>query len=76
MTDTFKTIEQLGSFLVTDLYSLYDDYREALTGSESFLNYLEGCIDRTQIVLIKCGIDHLEYDDYQEKVENAKWVKA
>ena len=76
MTRPFKTLEQLTGYLLIDLYSLYDDYRESEGDSDSHSNYLEGVIDRTQVVLTKCGIEYMEYDTYIDTVGKLKWIPA
>jgi len=76
MTRQFETLDQLAGYLLLDLYTLYDEYLEAENGRSSDLNYIEGIVDRTQTILVKCGVEYLEYDDYHEKVRNAKWQNA
>lgn len=76
MTRNFTTLEQVTTFLLADLFSLYDSYKEEEGGSDSYLNYLEGCIDRTQVVLAKCGVEYMEYDTYIETVGKLKWIPA
>jgi len=76
MTKPFKTLDQLTGYLLIDLYTLYDEYREADDLNSSDLNYFEGIIDRTQVVLAKCGIEYMEYDTYIETVVKLKWIPA
>jgi len=76
MTRPFETLDQLTGYLLIDLYTLYDEYREADDLNSSDLNYFEGIIDRTQVVLAKCGVEYMEYDTYIETVGKLKWIPA
>lgn len=71
------TIDNVISFLKADLPLLYDQYHEWETNgtSDLDLNYLEGVIDRTQVLLVRCGVEYQEYDEYIEEVSKQVWVK-
>ena len=74
-TREFEAIEQLTSFMVQHLYELYDQAEELSETSHDW-DYVIGGIDTTQVYLLKSGVEFLTHDEYIEKVENAKWVKA
>ena len=74
-TKDFWKMEQLTSFMVTHLYELYD-YAEELEDYSHDWDYVHGSIDTTQVYLLKCGVEFMNQDQYIEKVESQKWVRA
>ena len=74
MTRSFSQIEQLTKYMVTHLYTLYDEYENA-DGADYMFTFLEGSIETTQHYLIKSGVDFLEYDDYNKAIESATIVE-
>jgi hypothetical protein len=74
-TKDFWKMEQLTNFMVQHLYELYDQAEELEDYSHDW-DYVIGGIDTTQVYLLKSGVEFLTHDQYIEKVENAKWVKA
>jgi hypothetical protein len=78
MTRPMTTIDNVISFLTADLPLLYDQYHEWESNgtSDLDLNYLEGVIDRTQVVLVKCGVEYQDYEQYLEQISKQKWIPA
>lgn len=74
-TKDFVTLEQLTSFMVDHLYSLYDMLEEFEEFSDDW-EFTQGSIETTEVYLLKAGVEYLTHNEYIEKVENAKWVKA
>ena len=78
MTREFTTVEQVGYYLTQKLYGYYDLQMERMDSDviSSDDDYLEGLIDATQMTLIKCGIDYLDFETYVDKVETAVWKEV
>jgi hypothetical protein len=78
MTREFTTIEQIGNYLRGKLYEYYDMAMERLENEvvTSEDDYLEGLLDATQMALIKCGIEYLDFETYVDKVETAVWKEV
>jgi hypothetical protein len=74
-TKDFVTLEQLTSFMVDHLYSLYDMLEEFEEFSDDW-EFTQGSIETTEVYLLKAGVEYLDHTAYIEKVENAKWRKA
>jgi hypothetical protein len=74
-TKDFVTLEQLTSFMVDHLYSLYDMLEEFEEFSDDW-EFTQGSIETTQVYLEKAGAKYLDHTDYIDKVDNQKWVKA
>ena len=74
MTRSFSDIEQLTKYMVSHLYTLYDE-AENLNSSEYIFTFLEGSIETTQHYLTKSGIDFLEYDEYNKTIQSARVIE-
>ena len=72
-TRDFEKLDQLTSFMVQHLYTLYDELENTREFSEDW-DYLCGSIETTQVYLHKSGVDFLDHTAYIEKVEGAKWT--
>ena len=64
-TRNFDNLEELTNYAVLHLYALYDELDNA-SGSE--VDYVQGAIDTTQHLLLKCGVEFMDYEEYLEKV--------
>jgi len=73
-TKDFVTMEQLTSFMVDHLYSLYDMLDEFEEFSDDW-EFTQGSIETTEVYLHKAGVEYLEHTDYIEKVNDPNWKR-
>lgn len=62
-TRDFTKLEQLTDYAVLHLYALYDELDRHLD-----TDYVQGAIDTTQHLLLKCGVEFMDYEDYLERI--------
>lgn len=62
-TRNFTELEQLTDYAVLHLYALYDELDK-----DDDTDYVQGAIDTTQHLLVKCGVEFMDYEDYLERI--------
>jgi len=75
MTKEFTKLDQFLDYMVSHLYTLYDEV-DQITWEDIEFEYLSGSIDTTQHYLTKCGKDYMALNQYQEILEEQKWKKT
>jgi hypothetical protein len=75
MTKEFTNLDQFLDYMVSHLYTLYDEV-DQITWEDIEFEYLSGSIDTTQHYLVKCGKDYMALNQYQEILEGQRWQKA
>jgi hypothetical protein len=75
MTKEFTKLEQFEKYMVTHLYSLYDEIMK-ITWEDIEFEYMSGSIDTTEHYLIKCGVDFMAQNQYEEMIEDDNWKRA
>jgi hypothetical protein len=74
-TKDFVTLEQLTSFMVDHLYSLYDMLEEFEEFSDDW-EFTQGSIETTEVYLLKAGVEYLDHTAYIELAQSKEWKKA
>jgi hypothetical protein len=62
-TRNFSKLSELTDYAVLHLYALYDELDR-----DTDTDYVEGAIDTTQHLLLKCGVEFMDYEDYLERI--------
>jgi hypothetical protein len=74
-TKDFVTLEQLTSFMVDHLYSLYDMLEEFEEFSDDW-EFTQGSIETTEVYLLKAEVEYLDHTAYIELAQSKEWKKA
>ena len=62
-TRNFAKLSELTDYAVLHLYALYDELDK-----DDDTDYVQGAIDTTQHLLVKCGAEFMDYEDYLERI--------
>jgi hypothetical protein len=75
MTRVIPTESELINFIKLHLETLYQSYYEAEKEEDySLMDYCQGSIDTTQVYLIKCGVEPMEYEEFV-KIADSEWER-
>ncbi len=69
-TRNFANLSELTRYAVLHLYAWYDEL-----DNNTDTDYVQGAIDTTQHLLLKCGVEFMDYEEYLELV-TAEWKRV